>query len=696
MGLNPNDLMSNMIALTGAGTTPEQYTQQNIQNQIGQQSVQHNALVNQQDLRQQAQDAQYQSDEADYASNPTPQKTFQLALKYPDKAKALIDAAKAKDDAQTTADQTFFGQIYAAAKNGQTDLVKQNLQARRDAEAKAGGDTSELDAALQAINSGDPNALNHLQATALSQIYAHNPDKFADVMGVDKDKKNQVVHAGDYVLDGDGKVVFKAPDKPEDPAHAGWVQVTNVDHSTQWKRLPGYSGGGGPPGASGGAAVGHVAPGFDNFYSGFLAPTEGGYADRDGMSGAPVNFGINQKANPDINVKDLTQEKAKQLFHDRYWVPSGADKIQDPTLAAIQMDTAVNMGLPAAKRLLQLSGGDPDKYLKMRDSRYRSIGGPDLGNWLNRNNSLRQYVGLQDGKPIPDSATPSDQGPSGDRAAADMDVSNIQQGNIATVPPAARGIVQSIIDGRFPITSRMTSPKVIQYFQMANAVDPTVDATTYVRRAQTAKAIAPGGALGKPLISGKTLIDHLYDLAQASEKLGGSDWTPVNSLHNWYLQKHSDPALSTYNSTLTKVATEQPTFLGKDTIPAESHVRQDYDASNGPGARKAAIAATLNMMDGRFGPILQSYNQGMSKNADLSELIGNDHSAKLDALRQWAAGGELPQIGTLPAGSKLGANAPVQRGGAAAAPVLVHSPAEARALAPGTRFVTSDGRTGTR
>lgn len=135
------------------------------------------------------------------------------------------------------------------------------------------------------------------------------------------------------------------------------------------------------------------AAGFDNFYKNWLAPAEGGYVANDGGSGAPANFGINQGANPDIDVANLTPERAAQLMHDRYWVPSGADQMQDPALQAIHADTAVNMGVGAAQKLLQASGGDPQRYLALREQRYRQIGGPNLDGWLNRNQKLGKYVG---------------------------------------------------------------------------------------------------------------------------------------------------------------------------------------------------------------------------------------------------------------------------------------------------------------
>jgi hypothetical protein len=137
--------------------------------------------------------------------------------------------------------------------------------------------------------------------------------------------------------------------------------------------------------------------GFEDFYVNFLAAHEGGYTENDG-NGRPANFGINQGANPDVDVLNLTQAEARQILHDRYWVASGADRLPR-ALAAVHGDTAINMGVGAANELLAQSGGDAQKYLSLRDARYRAIAAPQsdkaryLPVWLGRNDDLRSYAG---------------------------------------------------------------------------------------------------------------------------------------------------------------------------------------------------------------------------------------------------------------------------------------------------------------
>jgi hypothetical protein len=99
---------------------------------------------------------------------------------------------------------------------------------------------------------------------------------------------------------------------------------------------------------------------------------EGGFVAKDGLSGAPANFGINQKANPDIDVKNLTVDQAKGIYKTRYWDAIGADNLP-PKTAEIAFDAAVNQGTDYAKKLIQSTGGDPAKMLAQRAQDYQAI-----------------------------------------------------------------------------------------------------------------------------------------------------------------------------------------------------------------------------------------------------------------------------------------------------------------------------------
>lgn len=119
------------------------------------------------------------------------------------------------------------------------------------------------------------------------------------------------------------------------------------------------------------------------------------YVAQDGNSGAPAKFGINQRANPDVDVAALTRDSAVQIYKDRYWKAVGADALP-PEMAAVAFDTAVNMGVEPARDMVAKSGGDPRRLLQLRRDRYQRIAERDpsqrpyLQGWLNRVDALEK------------------------------------------------------------------------------------------------------------------------------------------------------------------------------------------------------------------------------------------------------------------------------------------------------------------
>lgn len=147
--------------------------------------------------------------------------------------------------------------------------------------------------------------------------------------------------------------------------------------------------------------------GFDSIVD-FTLKHEGGYKAADN-NGAEVNFGINKKSNPDVDVKNLTREGAKQIYKDRYWKAIGGDELaaQNPALARAAFDTAVLSGPARAKEFLAKSGGDVQKFLDLREGYMASLsqkdparyGGDVAKGWARRNADLRQ-VSAVDNAPM--------------------------------------------------------------------------------------------------------------------------------------------------------------------------------------------------------------------------------------------------------------------------------------------------------
>lgn len=129
----------------------------------------------------------------------------------------------------------------------------------------------------------------------------------------------------------------------------------------------------------------------------FTLKHEGGYNPSD-ANGKPVKYGINQGANPDVDVKNLTPEAAKRLYTERYWNPSGAANLPGP-LATVHADTYY-INPQRAQEFLQQSGGDPQRYLQIRQAWHDRLVannpkkfGRYAKAWTSRVNALAQLVG---------------------------------------------------------------------------------------------------------------------------------------------------------------------------------------------------------------------------------------------------------------------------------------------------------------
>ena len=97
----------------------------------------------------------------------------------------------------------------------------------------------------------------------------------------------------------------------------------------------------------------------------FVLEKEGGskITDDPKDSGGLTKWGISQRAYPDVNIRALTRDDAAALYYRDYWLAGGCGNV--PAGVAVMMfDTAVNQGVGAAAKLLQLAvGTDPDGHV---------------------------------------------------------------------------------------------------------------------------------------------------------------------------------------------------------------------------------------------------------------------------------------------------------------------------------------------
>lgn len=314
--------------------------------------------------RKELQAALFQRDAAAVIANPTPEGYRQLMLQHPEMHEGLKAAWDQYSEGNKESDISAASQVYAALANGRSDLALSLLKDRKTAQANSGADDKITDQLIEMVESGDPQKIKQAQGIAgFVLANATGPDKIGATLNalgqIGPDGKGQVVgRAIGHYENGEFKVDYRDPDAPQYRE----LDVTGPDGQTH-KAIVRVGGDGQAMQEGGGQG------GFSSAVATVLK-NEGGYAPKD-MNGKPVNFGINQGANPDLKVKDLTRDQAIQIYHDRYWVPSGAENLP-ANLQTPYFDVYIR-NPKFAKKALADSGGDPQRFMQISSNYFQRL-----------------------------------------------------------------------------------------------------------------------------------------------------------------------------------------------------------------------------------------------------------------------------------------------------------------------------------
>jgi len=138
----------------------------------------------------------------------------------------------------------------------------------------------------------------------------------------------------------------------------------------------------------------------------FIFRWEGGYVNDPDDPGGETKFGISKRANPDVNIKDLTQDEAKELYRGRYWKPVKGSTM--PFIEALTtMDFAVHSGVQTALGYWN-DARDVRSYVILRTDYLRTIRGRETGEflfnrygrgWMARINALHEQISIAEATP---------------------------------------------------------------------------------------------------------------------------------------------------------------------------------------------------------------------------------------------------------------------------------------------------------
>lgn len=156
---------------------------------------------------------------------------------------------------------------------------------------------------------------------------------------------------------------------------------------------------------------------FQNFMP-FVFEWEGGYDNDPDDPGGETKYGIDKQSHPNEDIKNLTRERAQEIYWESYWQPLHCDEFP-PMAGEVAMNIGVNAGKARAVKWSQeIVGVTPDgslgpktlaairtfsgplakALLDRTEIHYRSIAhgklAKFLAGWLNRNNALRKRFNL--------------------------------------------------------------------------------------------------------------------------------------------------------------------------------------------------------------------------------------------------------------------------------------------------------------
>lgn len=103
---------------------------------------------------------------------------------------------------------------------------------------------------------------------------------------------------------------------------------------------------------------------------------EGGYSDDPNDPGRETKYGISKRYNPEVDVKNLTLDQAKEIYLKKYWLPAGCDNAPYP-MDIILFDSFVNPQRGGNKDLLDHDPENWQEFLIWRMVRYKNLSKPE-------------------------------------------------------------------------------------------------------------------------------------------------------------------------------------------------------------------------------------------------------------------------------------------------------------------------------
>lgn len=113
--------------------------------------------------------------------------------------------------------------------------------------------------------------------------------------------------------------------------------------------------------------------------------------------GGATKFGIDQRSHPKENIRNLTEQRAKEIYWEKYWEKNHCEVYPFP-MGEVIFNCAVNCGIDRAKTILTSGARTAIEFLREQDAFYGRLAAARpkskkyLKGWLNRTQALRNYL----------------------------------------------------------------------------------------------------------------------------------------------------------------------------------------------------------------------------------------------------------------------------------------------------------------
>lgn len=126
---------------------------------------------------------------------------------------------------------------------------------------------------------------------------------------------------------------------------------------------------------------------------------EGGYVNDLKDPGGETKYGIAKRSHPNEDIKNLTIDKAMEIYHQEYWTAYNIEQYDMPYCIAV-LDSYVQHSPNKVKGMLEVAGGNLQTLLEARRQYYLKLIAfkPELvrfkKGWFNRIGELSKYCSI--------------------------------------------------------------------------------------------------------------------------------------------------------------------------------------------------------------------------------------------------------------------------------------------------------------